>query len=197
MRRYSVHNPYTKWAATPCCRAHAGESRPQVPTSTFAPATEWPVASISIIDGRKVLRATLNNGTCQLRESPFRHAEALLGVGRGESPTSLLHYSSRNRTYPPSPQPTFTSLPHSLSHPLRAEPLGPLLTFYKGPPISHPYITYTAVSTPRAVYWKMLVWKAIVLSALNLMLLPIHFTLPDILQGESFILISLRHLLSL
>lgn len=119
--------------------------------------------------------------------------------GSGEVNLPLLSFIIRLATAPnpPPTSPTLTSFPHSLSHPLRAEPLGPLLTFYKGPPISHPYITYTVVSTPSAAYWKMLVWKVIVLSPLNLMLLPIHFTLSDMLQGESFILISLRHLLSL
>ena len=52
--------------------------------------------------------------------------------------------------------------PHSFSHSLRPETLGPPLTFYKGPTISHPYITHSAVSVPQEAYWKTLVWKVIV-----------------------------------
>jgi len=94
-----------------------------------------------------------------------------------------------------------TQSPHSFSHSLRPEPLGPPLTFYKGPTISHPYITHSALSVPQEAYWKTLVWKVIVchhwILCYYLHTLLSLLSLFGMLQGESFIFIFHHHLLSL
>lgn len=125
---YSVENIQSNRTTARPCGPHDEESGPLVHLCSL---TECPVASISIIDDRKVLPATLNNGTCQLRGSPFRHPGALLRVGRGESPTSLRHYSSRKRTYP-------RLLTHSVIL-SSLNPLDPRWHFTKGLP-SHTHI---------------------------------------------------------